>query len=155
MNPLTGVKDYIYAGAIAVLLACFLWYTVHERRIGEQKVAAEVQHTAMVAAAKDREIEAAAQAASSTIGDTYEKAVSIPAVGDIPGVLCHRSGSREVPSPASDSGRVNESPDSAAGPGYNPTGAALTIGRNADAQIAALQNEIRALVAEMQKANQR
>lgn len=147
-----GLKDYLYGGAIVVLSGGFLWYTVHERHEGAEKIAAEVKHTAMVAEAKDKQIEATAQAASTSIGEVYEKAVTVPAVGDIPGVVCNDSASGKVPGPAK-SGPENYGPaDSAEGHDFNPSGQILTRARDADDQIIALQAQVNALVAAMQAA---
>jgi hypothetical protein len=102
----------------------------------------------MVAEAKDKAIEAAGQAAANTIGEVYEKAVRIPAVDDL-GVVCHTTRSSGVSQAADNQRSPDATPARTDGPSFDPTGAALTVGRDADALIAALQAQILDLVARM------
>lgn len=147
----------IYAyGALALVLSLLLGgYTLHERH---------VQHAKDVAAAakivkKDNAI-VAADNSRAQITETqnvliYKQAVSIPAVADI-GVVCQRTAARSVPLSATDPIATAPVRDDAAnrgsGPTYDPTGAALTRGSSADAQIAYLQRRIAELEKQMNDA---
>jgi hypothetical protein len=137
-----AIKDYFY-GALLVAAGLFCLHIYHD---GEAKVEAADKRTAMVAQAKDKAIEATAQAASNQIGVVYEKAVAIPAVADL-GVVCHAPRSSPVPQVAGGAvGPVSAAPVVGVGPSYDPTGPALTIGRDDDALIDALQQEVIALM---------
>ena len=62
---LVPLKDWVYCGVIAALGITFGWYTVHERNIGEAKLAASVASATkktLDAATKANEIRAAADA---------------------------------------------------------------------------------------------
>lgn len=138
-----GVKDYLYGAAIAALIAGGLYFVHHERLVGEDKIIAADTRTAAVAVAKDKAIEAAAQAAANTIGATYEKAVSVPAVGDIDGLVCRNTAPRSGVSQAADYRPANPgSPDIGSQVAFNPSGLILTVGRDDDAQINALIDQV-------------
>lgn len=141
-------KDYVYGAVIVALLAAFGAYTVHERHEGAAHIAAADAKAATAEAAKNQAITDAAQAASNQVIQTYEKAVAIPPVADL-GLMCKSPGSRELPQAPGDSGRADAAAARTDGPSYDPSGAALTIGRDADAKIVALQDEIHALVSAM------
>ena len=141
-------KDYIYGGIIVALLLGFWGYSVHERHVGAAKVTEAVRAVGVLAQEHNKDVQALANAQSSKIGVVYEKVI-VPPVPDIPGIVCHRSGSRQVPRTASDTPSAHGTPARPEGHSFNPSSALLTVGRNADAQIAALQAEIRVLINEM------
>ena len=148
---LIPTKDILYGALIVAILFGFGWYTHKERLVGEQQVMARDAKLAAIQAEKDRIQEAAAQAASNNIGVTYEKAVAIPPVADL-GIECvrHTPGSGQLPkTPEGGSGAAGTAPVVGGGPAFDPSGPALTIGRNDDALILALQNQLRAVLAEM------
>jgi hypothetical protein len=142
---LIPLKDWFYCTVICALLGGFVTYTIHERHIGEARIIAADTRAALVAQAKDKAIEAAAQDASNAIGVVYEKAVAIPSVADL-GVVCHAPARSQLSqAPVNQSG-ATDSANSPVGPPYDPTGPALTVGRNADSQIRALQDQLKVLV---------
>lgn len=146
---LVPVKDWIYGGLIVALLAGFGIYTVHERHEGAAKIEAADARTAAVAVTKDKAIEAAAQTASNNIGETYEKAVAIPAIADL-GISCVRNfapASGQLPKTAdSGSGAAQAAPVVGSSPAFDPSGPTLTVGRDDDALIAALQHQVKVLL---------
>lgn len=147
MNVLSDIinpyRIYLEAGALAAALAIFGMYHHHVVVEGEhiQQVAdARVQAAAIKQAAAEAQ---AAQTKETVIHETFEKAVSIPAVGDI-GVECVRRGaSPSMSGPSgSNTGAAGAVQRGGANPqSFDPSGKLLTIGRNADAKIRALQDE--------------
>jgi len=140
----------------ALLVGGFLtWFMVHERNIEHAKDKAvdarAVSHDNAVVAKDD----AAAATQESTNAIIYEKAVAVPAVGDI-GIVCKRTAPRSIPLSAPDSQQRADARDRAAdstvGPQYDPTGAALTRARLADDQIIYLQGRIAELEKQMNDA---
>jgi hypothetical protein len=132
------IKAYIAGGILVAVIGSAAVFIHHERALGAAEVVAADKRTALVAAAKDKAIEAAENAASNTASQVYEKVVSLPSVDDI-GVVCQRA-------PAPVSNVLPEAPTGAqlpvtvsgVGPAYDPSGALLTRARDADAEIAAL-----------------
>lgn len=144
--PSLPLKDWLYGGAIIILLIAFGLYTSHERGVGADKVraqdakldAAAVQHSLDVAALADKK--------TTTNGDNYVAAINAP-IPDSPRVVCKRAVAPVVmPEAASRPGL----PDAAANGAEATTvdiGAPIdTVGRDADAKIIALQNQVRILV---------
>lgn len=154
---LAGFKTYFYGTIVVVVIACSVWYTVHERHIGEQKILVrdqkiDAQRTALAKAATalNAAAQALAQKKSDVIGETYEKTVAAPVV-DPPHVLCYRPAPADRPVSKA-SGDKPGAPGAAVSAGQDPVdiGPPLdTIGRDADAQINALIDEIQVLVDEM------
>jgi hypothetical protein len=139
---LIPLKDWFYAALlIAAGILCFHFY-----KDGEAKVAAADTKVAIAAIVRDQAITAAAQAKSTSIGVIYEKAVVVPPVADL-GIVCHAPISRPVPEATVSTGSPpSPAPVIGSSPAFDPTGPALTIGRDDDALIAALQAEIQALL---------
>ena len=146
---LIPLKDYLYGAAILALLVAFGAFTLHERQVGMNKIEAADAKVAAAAIARDKAVEAAAQSASNNIGLIYEKAVAIPPVASL-GVVCHAPSGGVVPkTPQGGSGTSGAAPVVGGGPAFDPSGPALTVGRNDDALILALQNEVKTLMTEM------
>jgi hypothetical protein len=144
---LVPVKDWIYGGIIAALLAGFGWYTLHERSVGAQKVVSADTKAAAVAEKRDAAITATAQAASTQIGNTYAKDLDTPVVAP-PHVLCERPASTgsELPQTSSGAGGADGAP-AVPGPGQVDIGPPLVaVGSDADDQVRALQAEIQVLL---------
>jgi hypothetical protein len=141
-----SVKDWLYALAFILLVCGFAYEREHLIHEGAQRAAVADAKLAAAVLAKNKAIEGAAQAASNQIGVIYEKAVAVPPVGDL-GVVCHAPRSNRVPEAAA-SGPVAAGAAPVVGDGatYDPTGPALTVGRDDDALIRALQDEVRALL---------
>lgn len=151
---LIPARIWLYLGLAAVFAGAFGWYTVHERHIEHVKDIAAA--TAVVN--KDNAIVAADDASAKTSEAQnvliYKQAVSIPAVADI-GIVCQRAPG-SIPLPAADSvtsaAAGNATADGGKGPSFDPTGAALTRARNADAQIVYLQRRVAELEKQMNEA---
>ena len=138
-------KDYLWA-ALLVVVGCF---ALHYRSMEHQ-----IQQTAVVAKAAQadvKKVDAQAQTTETQNAIIYEKAVAIPAIGDI-GISCVRNaGSSAVPAPSTVEapGAGVAAPDRTEGPPYDPSGAVLTRGADADAQIVYLQGRIKELEDQM------
>ena len=140
----------------ALLVGGFLtWLIVHERNIEHAKdatVDARAVTHANTAVAKDDATAATEESHNAII---YEKAVAVPAVGDI-GVLCQRTARGRVPLSAPDAGKTasagNAAADSTVGPGKDISGAILTRAHDAVAQILYLQGRIAELEKQMNDA---
>ena len=147
-------RVYEYGAIILVLSLAFGGYTLHERSVQHKKDVA----AADAAVKKDNAIVAAddsrAQATETQSAIIYKQVVSIPSVDDI-GVVCQRA-ARSVPLPApgpvATAAVGNDAPERGIGPTYDPTGAALTRGKEADAEIAYLQRRVAELEKQMNDA---
>jgi len=150
-----SIKAYLVGAIVLILLLAFSWYTVHERHAGAAKVTAKVAKAVILAETKVSAGAAHAQIRETQNAIIYERAVSVPPVGDI-GVVCQRTAPRTVSLPAADTGGEpylgNGAVNSGIGPTYNPTGALLTRAHQADAQIAYLQGRIAELEKQMDDA---
>lgn len=138
-------KDVAY---LAVILGLVGW--IYHK--GEAHVEAQDTKVAVAANVKVAAVDATAQVTESQNAIIYEKAVAIPAVGDI-GDECVRIAPSSGSLPAADAGKGattgNAAADSRATVRFDPSGAALTVGRKADAQIVYLQGRVRELEAQM------
>lgn len=144
--PSLPLKDWLYGGAIIVLMIAFGLYTNHERGIGADKIkaqdaklsAAAVQHSLDVAALADKK--------TTTNGDHYVAAINAP-IPDSPRVVCKRTITPVVmPETPNRPGLLDGAADSAKADSIDIGAPLDKIGRDADAKITALQNEIRILV---------
>jgi len=149
---LIPTKDWIYCAVLLALIGAFGAYTIHERHEGAAKIeaaAAKAVTKANGEVAKDNAVAATTESQNATV---YERAISIPAIGDI-GIVCQRAAPRSISLPAARAGSapgIREQPaDGTVGPQYDPTGAALTRAHDADAQIIYLQGRIHELEAQM------
>jgi hypothetical protein len=156
MLALIGIKDWIYAGVIAVILASGVWFVHHERVIGAQKIEAADAKLAATQSAYVAQAQKLANAAQTKIGETYEDTIRAPVTNAPVARLCLAPGSRTVPAtarthPGPASAPVGGSADTSnvtAGPDIGLK--LVTIGHDADALITALQAENAALRAEME-----
>lgn len=138
-NP---IERYVWAAALAIIVGFGIYEREHLIHEGEQKIeVAEAAH-AKIVAAKDLKIQAAEQEAANAVGTVYEKAIVVPAVGDV-GLVC-RSAAPATNSPASakaGSGDAGATVEPSPGV-FDPSGAILTLLRDDDAQINALIDEV-------------
>ena len=143
---LIPLKGWLYAAIALALLAFGLHYRSLERQLEASKVVAQ-QATAVV---KKDEAQAVTQEVQNA--NVYTQTVSVPAIPDI-GIKCVRDTPSRSPLPpahalTSTLPRV-DAPVSGEGPHYDPSGAALTVGRDDDALIKALQDQVNDLVSRM------
>jgi len=148
-------RAYEYGAIILVLSIAFGGYTLHERNVQRAK---DVAAAAKVVA-KDNALVAADDSHALTTETQnaliYKQVVSIPAVADI-GVVCQRTAPRSVSLPEADAVATtavgNDTAVSRVGPTFDPTGAALTRGHDADAEIVYLQGRVAELEKQMNDA---
>jgi hypothetical protein len=156
---LVPLKDWLYAAALAVAISGFIWYSHHERDVGRQQIEAADKKLADAQQKLNQALTDLAQAKSTKTGEDYAHTVATPV--DHPPVarLCRpASGGGAVPGapgsgPAADAHAPVGSPDSGnlvAGPDIGS--ALVTVGRDDDALIVALQEQVRILLDMMQKA---
>jgi hypothetical protein len=152
---LVPVKDWIYGGIIAALLAGFGYYTIHERDVQKAKDFAAAARAVAAANKKVGADNAQAQTTETSNALIYKQAVAIPPVGDL-GIMCQHTGSSVSLSKADGVAATaagNQSADSGSGPAsFDPSGAILTRARDADAQIAYLQSRVKELEQQMNSA---
>ena len=151
--PAIPLKDIIYASIIAILLALFGGYTLHERHVGAQKVVAKVTAVGNAAKAKTQRAESTAQTKETENAKAFHYDISMPPVRNL-GIVCVNPGRGQV-SAADASGvpRADQSaPDRREGPAYDPSGALLERAHQADAQIKYLQRRVKQLEQEMNNA---
>jgi hypothetical protein len=146
---LIPIKDYIYGAIIAALLV-FIGICKHDHTVVK-----EVKQIGTAAQAVVKTDDATAEKTETQSALIYKQAIVIPAVGDV-GIECVREhpGSSALPAPIAGTGAATNQPaaDSGSGPQYDPSGAALTRARAADAQIAYLQRRVKELEAQMNAA---
>ena len=148
-------RAYEYGAIILVLSIAFGGYTLHERYVQHAK---DVAAAAKVVA-KDNALVAADDSHALTTENQnaliYKQVVRIPAVADI-GLVCQHAAPRSVSLPAADAVATAAVGSNAAergvGPTFDPTGAALTRGHDADAEISYLQRRVAELEKQMNDA---
>lgn len=144
--PSLPLKDYIYAGVILTLLIAFGVYTSHERGIGEAKIKAQDAALAAAALQHNKDVQDFAALNSSKNGDHYVEVTHQP-IADSPRVVCKRPVAPTVmPEATNRPGLPIAAADSAETAPVDIGAPIDTVGRNADALITALQNQIRILV---------
>jgi hypothetical protein len=138
-------KDVAY---VAVILGLVGWI-FHK---GEAHVEAADTKVAIAAQNDVKRIDIAAQTTESQNAIIFEKAVAIPAVGDI-GDECVRVAPSGGVVSAANTGKGAAASDSTVNTGggsaFDPSGAVLTRAAQADAQITYLQGRIRELESQM------
>ena len=149
-----SIRLYFYAALALGILVGGVTLCHHIENIGVQKEAAKVTKVGVAAEKKVAAADATAQSTETQSAIIFKQAVSIPPVGDI-GISCvrvnARAGGSEVPAANTGAGAAASDPAtlSAEGPPYDPSGAILTRGAQADAQIAYLQRRVKELEAQM------
>lgn len=141
---LIPIKDWTYGIIIAALLAFGMHYHSLEKQEHEAKAVA-------ISAQNDvKRIDIAAQTTETQSALIYKEIVRIPDVPDV-GIVCRNTSHSTLPAANAVAGTStgNPAPDSAVGPGYDPSGAALTRAKAADAQIAYLQRRVHELETQM------
>lgn len=135
----------VFYGILASLLLAF---GLHYRNLDHQAQQAKV---VAIAAQNDvKRIDIAAQTTETQSALIYKEIVRIPDVPDI-GVVCRNTSRSALPTPDAVPGTTigKPAPDSTVGPEYDPSGAALTRAKAADAQIAYLQRRVHELETQM------
>jgi hypothetical protein len=148
-----GLKDYVYAGLIAVLIAGFGVYTYHERTIGADEALAPVAVLAQKAQVVVAVGTAVATLTEKDNGNAYKAAVAAPVVPLAAGLVCHSAaGSSDVPKAAAGGTAAAGQPAAVAGSAasFDPSGPALQLAHAADAQVTYLQARVRELEAQME-----
>ena len=143
---LLSPKEWLVVAALMALLAGGGWLYRH----GEQHIQAQDVKIAAIDQKKVTAVETAATSTESQNALIWKQAVSIPPVPDI-GIVCRKASGSVLPPADAGKGAAasNATADSGVGPPYDPSGAALTRGHKADAQIIYLQGRIRELESEM------
>jgi len=144
---LIPLKDYIYGAIISALLV-LVGICKHDHAV--VKEVKQVGEAAQVAVKAD---DAAAEKTETQSALIYKEIVRIPDVPDI-GIVCRDTGSSSLPATVAGAGAAAGQPasDGGVGPEYDPSGAALTRARAADAQIAYLQRRVKELETQMNAA---
>lgn len=137
-------KDVLYAAIAVCLLAFGLHYKSLEKQVRE---AAQVSAAAQI---QVKAVDKTAQITETQSALIYKEIVRIPDVPDI-GIVCRNTSRSALSAPGPVAGaNVGEQPtDRGAGPSYDPSGAALTRAKVADAEIAYLQRRVHELEAQM------
>ena len=142
-------RVWLYGLLAAVLIGFGIHYKHLESKVHDTAIVAQ----AAIAAVKIDN--ATAQSTETQSAIIYKQAILIPTVGDL-GVSCVRqhAGGGALPPAGAGSGATAGGPatDGAVGPPYDPSGAALTRARAADAQIAYLQRRVKELETQMNNA---
>lgn len=150
-----GFKTYFYGAIVVIICASAIWAVEHERHVGEAKVEARdviinTQRTAIAAAATQhtKDVQALAQALSDQIGDTFEKAVAAPVTAPLH-VLCYRPTAApaggDLPKTAGNKSGAVSPPDQRTETPVDIGPPVVTVGKDSDAQINALIDEIKVL----------
>lgn len=139
---------------IELVMACAIitgsvFYYRHVEDLGEAKIVALDRKLSEEVKTHNADLDKLAQAQSNSISVIYEKAVAVPNVGDL-GVMCVTPGRGRVPTGTTDRPQTaGRTPVVGGATAFDPSGEILTVGRNDDALIAALQAQVADLVARM------
>lgn len=148
---LIPLKDWLYIGCIAVLLAGFASYTVHERHVGEAVVEKKDVALRAAAAALNKASENLADLNEINIGKVYEKYITAPPIADAPGLVCvNTAPAAEQPQTADNRSGTADPKAELPNGGFNPSGELLTLLRSDDAQINGLIDTVLNLEAELE-----
>lgn len=158
--PTLPIRDYLYLAAILVLLLGFGIYTHHERSVGSAAVVASDQKAVQAQQERNSALQTAAALATSINNGDYKREIAIP-IHDAPvpvGLCGSARSSGPVSSAAAPDGSgtvapVNGAEDASAIAEVQRltefADSAVQIGRDADAQIEALQKDNQVLRQEM------
>jgi hypothetical protein len=142
---LSPIERYVWGAILAAVIGLGVYEHFHLIHEGEAKIEAVEAAHAKIVAAKDQQIEAAAQAAASKVSEDYETALSRPSVADT-GLVCQSPAAAPNHSAPADVGpRDAGAPAPRTDDVFDPSGALLTDSRDADAQINALIDEVQVL----------
>lgn len=144
-----GIKDYLYAAAIAALLGGFALYTHHERVIGANEALAPVAVLAEKSKVQVAVGTAVAETTEKTNAKDYDTAVARP-VAPI-GIVCYNPRSRDLPEADTlvAPGVGEPTIDTGAEERFDPSGPVLANDALAEAQIGYLQGRVHELEAQM------
>lgn len=145
---LIPIKDWFYAGIIAILLVGFGWYTHHERNIGRQSIELRDKKLADAQAAKNKETEDEISKGIQDALDKWKQDHPIPRPAPIPHLVCHPTDS--VQRPAGESTASSGNGTGAGIPispervdeGFNPAPAVSATGTAADVEIVRLKSKV-------------
>lgn len=155
-----GLKDAFYAILLLAVSGYAVWFVHHERVIGEDKIIASDNKAVVLAAQRDTALTAASALAASINNGDYDHEVSVPVTNaPVPDRLCSFAlGSRAVRSPAADNGSGSPAADVSGAGQLDPTAVLKQfadelsqVGRDADAQVTALEKDNAVLRAQMEK----
>jgi hypothetical protein len=108
---LIPLKDWVYCGLIAALLAGFTWYTFHERAVGQAHIKAADRRVQQAALIHNQEVETRAKTLTDAAVAAYKATVAAPAAADAPHLLCVAPGPDHVPAHAGDRPRAHAAVD--------------------------------------------
>jgi hypothetical protein len=137
------ILHYIYGGIIAVLIASFIGYTVHEQHVGEAKIVALDKAHATELAKKDQVIADNAQLQLIDVGNHAKILLSSPPIANA-GLVCVAPRSATTPAAAKNDGGSVQVGQLQSG-SFDPSGAILTLLSNDDIRINALIDTIEIL----------
>lgn len=146
--PTFSIKSYLIAALAVVLLSGFVWYTFHERHVEHAKDVAVATKVVAAVSKQDTVIAAKAGTEVSNASQVYKQTLQLSPLPPV-GIVCEPTGGYAVPGPAPAGPDADAPTARAIGPRFDPSGQALTVGRDADAQVAALQKVVLAMRAEM------
>ncbi len=144
-----GLKDAFYALVIAAVSGYAVWFVHHERMIGEDKIIASDNKAVALAAQRDTALTAASALAASINNGDYNREVAQPVTNaPAPDRLCYVAlGSRAVRSPAGSDASGSAQADVPAANRLDPSALQQfadelsQVGRDADAQVEALEKD--------------
>jgi hypothetical protein len=161
LGAINPIKGYLIAGAAVALIGGFAWYHHSVVMEGEAKILALNQKAVVAQTERNTTVQGLAAAATTLAEKLNEKVIAVPVTNaPVPVGLCRTvRGSGPLPgpaigSPSGDNAPVSGSQDeSSVAELQQFADAAVTIARDADAQVTAVQAVDAALRAEMLGAN--
>lgn len=140
---LIPLKDWLYGGIIIAILSLFGWYTVHERNIGKADVHAVDAKLAAKQDAYNKLLESTELETVNVIAQKYQAAITAP-IPDSPHVVCVIPRPDILPQASAGPGSIDVAPDLSISDSVDIGPPLDTVGRDADAQVTALQDIIKA-----------
>lgn len=143
---LAPYKLYFLGFAAACVIGFGAYWTLHERHVGATAQVTVEDKASVKQEVIEQKATATAAASETKASDIYEETNRAPLPAQLP-IECvrHDQGPVQVLDHGASGGAAaadQSATDGAVGPEYNPSGAALERGKEADAQIAYLQARV-------------
>lgn len=137
------IKDYLWAALAVALFAGAL----HERHEGAEKVERKDAALRAAAIALNKASESLADIKELNVGKVYEKYIALPPVPST-GLVCVKPAPIQ-PQASADRPEANDKADELPARSFDPSGPILTLLRDDDAKVIALQDTVQILVDEL------
>jgi len=152
-------RDWLWAALAAALAALLLAGAVHERHVQAAKDAAANAREVALIDKHNTDLQNLAATKDAAVEKAYEDGKNAAPMQPVPHVLCYRPRTDKLPAAPGSVGSTSQGPQSGVSASDSGAGSTLDIGppitvrgKDADAQIRALQQDVQNLLDEMTSA---